>query len=36
MLNVQGNGCNEIVKLHIEVERDYNQKLILRSNTAQE
>ena len=36
MQSVQGNGSNEIVKLLREVERDYNQKLVLRSNTAQE
>jgi hypothetical protein len=34
--NVQGNRSNVIVKLLREVERDYNQKLILRSNIAQE
>jgi hypothetical protein len=34
--NVQGNGSNEIVKLLREVERNYNQKLVLRSNTGQE
>ena len=33
---MQGSRSNEIVKLLREVERDYNQKLVLRSNTAQE